>query len=53
MRKHIPLVLILLIIIPSFGFGFVEKSPDTVLIKYIKTLYSNNLEKTFTLVKEG
>ena len=47
MQKQITLVLILLINIPSFGFGFVEKSPDTVLIKYLKTLYSNNLEETY------
>ncbi len=44
MRKNVTLILILLIIIPVFGFW--KETPEDVLIKFLKSLYSNNLKKT-------
>ncbi len=44
MRKNVTLILILLIIIPVFGFW--KETPEVVLIKFLKSFYSNNLKKT-------
>ena len=51
MKKNRAIILILLITIPIFGFG--KESPDKVLIKYLKTLYSNNLEKTYSYISKS
>ncbi|KHE90808.1 MAG: DUF4878 domain-containing protein [Candidatus Scalindua rubra] len=46
MRKPTIIILILLITSPVFGFG--KEAPDQVLTKYLKSLYSNNLKKTYS-----
>lgn len=50
MKKYITLILILLIIIPVFGFG--KETPENVLIKFLKALYSNNLKKTYNYISK-
>lgn len=50
MRKLITLILILIIIIPIFGFW--KNTPESVLIKYLKALYSNNLQKTYNYISK-
>lgn len=50
MKKYITLILFLLIIISVLGFG--NKSPEEVLIKYLKSLYSNNLKKTYNYISK-
>ncbi len=50
MRKNITLILILLIIIPVFGFW--KETPEVVLIKFLKSLYSNNLKKTYSYISK-
>lgn len=51
MRKQRTLLLILLIIIPVLGFG--NETPDTVLINYLRSLYSNNLKKTYSYISKA
>ena len=51
MRKITTTILILLITIPIFGFG--KEAPDQVLIKYLKSLYSNNLKKTYSYISKA
>ncbi len=48
MNKYRAIILILLITIPIFGFG--KESPDKVLTKYLKSLYSNNLKRTYSYI---
>ncbi len=48
MKKYRAIILILLITIPIFGFG--KESPDKVLTKYLKSLYSNNLKRTYSYI---
>ena len=50
MKKHRAIVLILLITIPIFGFG--KETPDKVLTKYLKALYSNNIKKTYSYISK-
>ncbi len=50
MRKNVTLILILLIIIPVFGFW--KETPEDVLIKFLKSLYSNNLKKTYSYISK-
>ncbi len=49
-RKNVTLILILLIIIPVFGFW--KGTPENVLIKFLKALYSNNLKKTYNYISK-
>ncbi len=49
MKKHI-IILILLTITPVLGFG--KENPEDVLIKYLKSLYSNNLKKTYNYISK-
>ncbi|MCP4911586.1 MAG: hypothetical protein GY909_00595 [Oligoflexia bacterium] len=51
MRKITTTILILLITIPISGFG--KEAPDQVLIKYLKSLYSNNLKKTYSYISKA
>ncbi len=51
MKKNKAIILILLITIPIFGFG--KESPDKVLIKYLKALYSNNINKTYSYISKA
>jgi len=51
MRKLTTIILILLITIPVFGFG--KEAPDQVLTKYLKSLYSNNLKKTYGYISKA
>ena len=51
MRKLTTIILILLITIPIFGFG--KEAPDQVLTKYLKSLYSNNLKKTYSYISKA
>ncbi len=51
MRKRTTLILILLITSPVFGFG--KQAPDQVLTKYLKSLYSNNLKKTYSYLSKA
>ena len=50
MKKHWAIVLILIITIPIFGFG--KETPDKVLTKYLKALYSNNIKKTYSYISK-
>ena len=49
MKKYI-IILILLTITPVLGFG--KENPEDVLIKYLKSLYSNNLKKTYNSISK-
>ncbi len=51
MRKLSKIILILLITGPVFGFG--KDTPDQVLTKYLKSLYSNNLKKTYSYISKA
>jgi hypothetical protein len=51
LRKLTTIILILLITIPIFGFG--KEAPDQVLTKYLKSLYSNNLKKTYSYISKA
>jgi ABC-type dipeptide/oligopeptide/nickel transport system permease component len=51
LRKLTTIILILLITIPVFGFG--KEAPDQVLTKYLKSLYSNNLKKTYSYLSNA
>jgi hypothetical protein len=51
LRKLTTIILILLITIPIFGFG--KEAPDLVLTKYLKSLYSNNLKKTYSYLSKA
>ena len=51
MRKLTTIILILLITIPIFGFG--KEAPNLVLTKYLKSLYSNNLKKTYSYISKA
>ena len=51
MRKLTTIILILLITSPVFGFG--KETPDQVLIKYLKSLYSNNLKETYSYLSQA
>ncbi len=51
MKKNRAIILILLISIPIFGFG--KESPDKVLLKYLKALYSNNIKKTYSHISKA
>jgi len=53
MRKHTTLILILLIIIPVSGFNFWKEAPEDVLIKFLKTFYSNNPNKTYNYISKA
>ncbi len=53
MRERITLILILLIIIPVSGFSFWKETPEDVLIKFLKTFYSNNPNKTYNYVSKA
>lgn len=50
MKKYIILILIFLTITPVLGFG--KETPDDVLIKYLKSLYSNKLKKTYKYISK-
>ncbi len=52
MKKHRAIVLIFLITFPIFGFGFGKETPDKILTKYLKALYSNNLKKTYSYISK-
>ncbi len=43
--------MILLITCPVFGFG--KATPDQVLTKYLKSLYSNKLKKTYSYLSKA
>lgn len=49
MKRYI--ILILLVIIPLLGFG--NYSPEKILIKYLESLYSNNLKKTYNYISKA
>ncbi len=51
LRKFTTIILILLITSPVFGFG--KEAPDQVLTKYLKSLYSNNLKKTYSYLSNA
>ncbi len=51
LRKLTTIILILLITSPVFGFG--KEAPDQVLTKYLKSLYSNNLKKTYSYLSKA
>ena len=51
MRKLTTTILILLISSPVLGFG--KEAPDQVLTKYLKSLYSNNLKKTYSYISKA
>ena len=51
MRKLTTIILILLITSPVFGFG--KEAQDQVLTKYLKSLYSNNLKKTYSYLSKA
>ena len=51
LRKLTTIILILLITSPVFGFG--KEAPDQVLTKYLKSLYSNNLKKTYSCLSKA
>ncbi|MCP4252618.1 MAG: DUF4878 domain-containing protein [Candidatus Scalindua sp.] len=44
------IILILLVTSPVFGFG--KEAPDQILTKYLKSLYSNNLKKTYSYLSK-
>ncbi len=51
LRKLSTIILILLITSPVFGFG--KATPDQVLTKYLKSLYSNKLKKTYSYLSQA
>ena len=51
LRKLTTIILILLITSPVFGFG--KEAPGQVLTKYLKSLYSNNLKKTYSYLSKA
>ena len=51
LRKLTTIILILLITSPVFGFG--KEAPDQVLTKYLKSLYSNKLKKTYSYLSKA
>ncbi|GAX62794.1 hypothetical protein SCALIN_C43_0050 [Candidatus Scalindua japonica] len=51
MRKLTTIILILLISSPFFGFG--KKTPDRIVIKYLKSLYSNNPKETYSYLSKA
>ena len=51
LRKLTTIILILLITNPVFGFG--KEAPDQVLTKYLKSLYLNNLKKTYSYLSKA
>jgi len=51
LKKLTTIILILLITSPVFGFG--KEAPDQVLTKYLKSLYSNNLKKTYSYISKA
>ncbi len=51
LRKLTTIILILLFTSPVFGFG--KEAPDQVLTKYLKSLYSNNLKKTYSYLSKA
>lgn len=51
LRKLTTIILILLITSPVSGFG--KEAPDQVLTKYLKSLYSNNLKKTYSYLSKA
>jgi hypothetical protein len=53
MRKHTTLILLLLIIIPVSGFSLWKETPEDVLIKPLKTFYSNNPNKTYNYISKA
>jgi len=53
MRKRTALILILLIIIPVSGFSLWEEAPEDVLIKFLKTFYSSNPNKTYNYISKA
>ena len=53
MRKRTTLILILLIIIPVSGFSLWKEAPEDVLIKFLKTFYSNNPNKTYNYISKA
>lgn len=50
MRKLTTIIFILLITSPVSGFG--KATPGQVLVKYLKSLYSNNLKKTYSYLSK-
>ncbi len=50
LRKLSIIILILLVTNPVFGFG--KEAPDQILTKYLKSLYSNNLKKTYSYLSK-
>lgn len=53
MRKCTTLILLLLIIVPVSGFSFWKETPEDVLIKFLKTFYSNNPNKTYNYISKA
>jgi hypothetical protein len=51
LRKLSTIILILLLTSPVFGFG--KRAPGQVLTKYLKSLYSNNLKKTYSYLSKA
>ncbi len=51
LRKLSTIILILLVTSPVFGFG--KETPDQILTKYLKSLYSNNLKKTYSYLSKA
>ncbi len=51
MRKLTTIILVLLITSPVFGFG--KETPGQVLTKYLDSLYSNNLKKTYSYLSKA
>ena len=51
MRKLTTIILILLMTSSVFGFG--KETPEQVLTKYLKSLYSNNLKKTYSYISKA
>ncbi len=51
LRKLSTIILILLITSPVSGFG--KAAPGQVLTKYLKSLYSNNLKKTYSYLSKA
>ncbi len=49
--KDIYIILVLLVITPLLGFG--NDAPERVLTKYLKSLYSNNLKKTYNYISKA
>ena len=51
LRKLTTIILVLLITSPVFGFG--KQTPDRILLKYLKSLYSNNLKETYSYISKA